>query len=368
MADMTNIQLQEQFFSEKEKIFIEQGELSAALFRYENGVCGIRLKNSKGQIIMLPFQGQQIWHCEFENRELTMRSMFEHPVPTDDYLSTYGAFLVHCGATAMGVPSKDDTHPLHGELPNAHYQKAYLQVGHDEGGTFIGLGGQYEHIVAFNYHYLFEPLVKLYAGSSVLSISSKLTNLKQTEMEMMYLTHVNFRPADGGRIVYSAPCTPEHTRVIINVPEHMKSSYPIEDFRAFLETLKEHPEKHLTFTPDLILDPEVLFFIDYLADAEGYAHSMHVMSDGYAHYLKHRLTELNKGVRWIAKTPDQEALGLFLPGTAEHQGYTAEKEKGNIRVLQGGESMEFSLQAGLLAPQAAEQVEKTIHEILSGSE
>ena len=368
MGDTTTIQLQEQFFSEKEKVFIEQGELSVSLFRYDTGVCGLRLKNSKGQLTMLPFQGQQIWRCEFEGRELTMRSMFEQPVPTDDYLSTYGAFFVHCGATAMGVPSKEDTHPLHGELPNTRYKKVWVKAGCDEGGAFIGLGGEYEHIVAFNHHYTFEPFVKLYAASSQFSISSRLTNLKQTEMEFMYMAHMNFCPADGGRIVYSAPCTPEHTRVVINVPEHIKSSHPIEDFRAFLESLKEHPEKHLSFTPDLILDPEVLFFIDYLADAEGFAHSMHVMPDGYAHFIKHRLAELNKGVRWIARKSDEDALGLFLPATARHQGYQMEKARGNIRVLQGGESIEFCLEGGLLAPQAAEQEEKIISDILSATE
>ncbi|PID56776.1 DUF4432 domain-containing protein [candidate division KSB3 bacterium] len=368
MGNTITIQLQEQFFQEREKTLLELEGLSASLFRYENGVCGLRLKNSCGQLVMLPFQGQQIWQCEFGGRDLVMKSMFQHPVPTRDYLSTYGAFLVHCGATAMGVPSKDDTHPLHGELPNALYQKAYLQAGHDEGRAFIALGGQYEHIVAFNYHYVFEPLVKLYADSSVFPVSATLSNLKQTEMEIMYLAHVNFRPSDYGRIVCSAPCTPEHTRVSINVPKHMKSSHSLEEFSAFLNTLKEHPEKHLTLTPDLLLDPEVLFFIDYSADSEGYAHSLHVQPDGYAHFLKHRVAELNKGVRWIARNADQDALGLYLPGTAEHQGYIAEKEKGNLRLLQGGESIEFSLEAGLLTPQAAAQEEKIIADILSAAQ
>ena len=74
-------------------------------------------------------------------------------------------------------------------------------------------------------------------------------------------------------------------------------------------------------TPDLILDPEVIFFIDYLADEDGWAHSMQSHPDGYAHYLRHHPAELDKGVRWMCRTPDQDALGLYLPATAEHQGY-----------------------------------------------
>jgi hypothetical protein len=154
--------------------------------------------------------------------------------------------------------------------------------------------------------------------------------------------------------------------VVVSVPEHIKSSRPIEDFRAFLELLRSHPEKHTRLTPDLIMDPEVLFFMDFLADSEGYAHSLQVHSDGQADYLKHRLAELNKGVRWIARNADQDALGLFLPATAEHQGFQAEKAKGNLRVLPGGASIEFALTAGLLAPREARQTEALIKKLLAG--
>jgi hypothetical protein len=39
---------------------------------------------------MLPFQGQQIWDAWFDERRLTMRSMFPEPKPTREYLDTYG--------------------------------------------------------------------------------------------------------------------------------------------------------------------------------------------------------------------------------------------------------------------------------------
>ncbi|PIE32471.1 DUF4432 domain-containing protein [candidate division KSB3 bacterium] len=362
---VTTIQLQERFFTEKERIFVESEGLSASLFRYDTGVCGLRLKNTRGELIMLPFKGQQIWDCTFDDRRLTMKSMFPQPIDTQEYLGTYGAFFVHCGVLAMGVPSPDDTHPLHGDIPNARYQKAYLQVGSDERGAFIGLGGQLEYTVAFNHHYRFEPLVKLYADETVVPVSGTLTNLKKTEMEYMYMAHTNFRPVDNGRIVYSAPCTPEHSRVSINVPAHIKSSHPIEDFKAFLHALKDDPTKHTVLTPDLILDPEVIFFLDYQADEDGFAHSMQVHPDGYAHYISHRLAELGKGVRWLCRTPDQDALGLYLPATAEHQGYLAEKEKGNVKILPGGESVEFRENVGLLNPEQAKEMEARIQKILT---
>jgi hypothetical protein len=149
------------------------------------------------------------------------------------------------------------------------------------------------------------------------------------------------------------------------VPKHIKSSCSIEEFTAFLNALKADPIIHTTLTPDLILDPEVIFFIDYLADEQGWAHSMQIHPDGYAHYIRHQPSELNKGVRWITRTPDQEALGLYLPATAEHEGYLKEKEKGNIKILPAGETTVFHLEAGLLHPDAAREMEKNIGKILS---
>jgi hypothetical protein len=39
----------------------------------------------------------------------------------------------------MGNPGPMDTHPLHGELPNARYQQAALVAGTDADGPFMAL-------------------------------------------------------------------------------------------------------------------------------------------------------------------------------------------------------------------------------------
>jgi hypothetical protein len=356
----TIINISPHFFAEPEKILVEHGTLAASTFRFDSGVCGLRLKNELGQLVLLPFQGQQIWSAQFGGRNLTMKSMFTEPRPTREYLETYGGFLLHCGATAMGVPSKEDTHPLHGELPNAPYPKAYLLVGQDEKGTYVGLGGQYQHTLAFSHNYVAEPQVKLYAGSTLFRMAMTITNLKQSDMELMYLAHVNFRPVDNGRLVYSAPCTPEHVRVRTSIPSHI---HPLHDYVEFLEELQRQPEKHNLLVPNLVFDPEVVFFIDYLTDDDGWAHSMQVHPDGSADYLRHRPDQLDKSVRWISRTTDQDALGLCLPATAEPEGYLAEKAKGNIKVLPPKGEFHFELEMGTLAVAEAERMEEKISQI-----
>jgi hypothetical protein len=358
----TTVYLTPASFCERERLLVQHAALSAYTFRFESGVCGLRLENQLGQLVLLPFQGQQIWSAEFGGRTLTMKSMFDGPRPTREYLENYGGFLLHCGATAMGVPEAGDNHPLHGELPNAPYQRAFVVVGVSDKGPYIGLGGHYQHTVAFSYNYVARPLVRLYEGSSLFDVSMTVTNLKRTDMELMYLAHINFRPVDNGRLVYSAPCTPERVRVRKSIPSHVR---PGPGYVEFIEELGQHPEKHNVLTPDLVFDPELVFSIDYGADEEGWAHTLQVHPDGSADYVRHRPDQLDKGIRWICRTPDQDALGMVLPATAEPEGYSAEKAKGNLKVIPGQGSFHFDLEIGTLAPEQAQAVEAKIEEILS---
>ncbi|MBC8450037.1 MAG: DUF4432 domain-containing protein, partial [Chloroflexi bacterium] len=75
MAREATIYLQCAFFGERERVLAEVEGVSAVAFRYDSGVCGLRLQNERGHITLLPFQGQQIWDAAFEDRTLTMRSM-----------------------------------------------------------------------------------------------------------------------------------------------------------------------------------------------------------------------------------------------------------------------------------------------------
>jgi hypothetical protein len=262
----------------------------------------------------------------------------------------------------MGVPAAGDTHPLHGELPNARYQTAFLQLGSDEGGEYIAVGGEFQYTIAFNHNYVARPVVRLRAGGTLLEASMAITNLKRTDMELMYMAHVNFRPVDDGRLVYSAPCSPETVRVRTSIPSHI---HPPAGYAAFLKELERNPERHNRLSPGLAFDPEVVLFLSYKADAAGWAHSMMAHPDGYASYIRHRPAQLDHGVRWISRTPDQDCLGLVLPATAGPEGYTAEKAKGNIKILHAGDTVRFDLGVGLLGKEETGKMEKEIDRILS---
>lgn len=357
----TSIRLAPQFFREVEETLVEQEKFSAATFRFPSGVCGLRLTNDRGSLIMLPFQGQQIWSAEFDGRKLTMKSMCNEPRSGVPFLETFGGFLQHCGAIAMGGPSPQDTHPLHGELPNAPYQKVEIIIGEDDQGEYIGLRGQYQHTVAFGYNYLAEPSAKLHAGSTLIDVEMNITNLKASDMELMYLMHINFKPIDHARLFYSAVCTPEHVRVRSGIPAHIK---PLPGYREFLDELKEHPEGHHLLLPNLKFDPEVAIFIDYTPDQDGWAHSLMLHPDGNGDYVAHRPDQLPRATRWICRTPDQDAIALVEPGTAEPEGYLAEKAKGNVRILPAKSTFTCKVIAGAVSPGKAGRIEHKIHQLV----
>ena len=357
----TIVHLRRAFFASGESKLIEVGALSVWAFLFDSGVCGLRLCSDVGELVLLPFQGQQVWSAMFNGRNITMKSMCDMPVADVPFLETFGGFVQHCGAMAVGGPAPEDTHPLHGELPNAPYQRAWLVAGEDAQGTYIGLGGQYRHTVAFGVDYVAEPLLKLHTGSTLFNLAMTIRNLKNSPMELLYLTHVNFMPVDGGRLVYSAQPTPAHVRVRASIPAHIQ---PRPGYAEFLAGLREHPERHHCLSSELMADPEVVLFIDYLAGGDGWAHSMQVHPAGYADYIAHRPEQLPKGTRWISRTPDQQAIALVEPGTAEPEGYSAEKAKGNVRVLPPQGTFHSDLIIGALDADKAALIEAKVLEIV----
>jgi hypothetical protein len=361
MSWETTIFLQKNQFNDLEKPIAELGALKASTFLYPSGVHGIRVQNEFGQMLVLPFQGQQIWSLEFFGRNLTMKTMFDMPYNAP-YLQTYGGFLIHCGATAMGVPGPNDSHPLHGELPNAAYQSANLLIGEDTKGRYMAITGSYQHTVAFASNYKAKPLVKLYENSSRIDVHFELENLKNSSMDYMYMAHVNFRPVDNGVLNYSAKVSSETVRVRSSIPSHVK---PPPGYAEFLERLAQNPSLHHKLLPGLGFDPEVVFFINYLADTDGWAHSLQVHPNGVSDYIAHKPSQLGHGVRWISRTPDQDCLGIVLPATAEPEGFNAERSKGNIKTLEPHGIFAFDLEIGALLETQTKEIEATIKTLTS---
>lgn len=358
------INLRKESFTQDEFELVEFGGFSVKAFCYPSGVQALRVENKRGSFIFLPFQGQQIWHVNFDGREISMKTTVKEPVPTLEYLKTYGGFLYHCGVSAFGVPQADDKHPQHGEIPNITFKNAYIICDEDEGGKFITLGGILDYDIAFVRNYRFSPECKIYEDDTVFKINVNIENKKHSPMEYMYLCHINFAPIDGAKLVYSAKRDKEHIKVHKIIGENVPPEQA-EKLRAFMDKVQENPEIHDTMGADgECYNPEVCFHVKYECDENGRAYTLQHKKGEGACYVSHPAETLPVGVRWISRTDDEDACGMVLPATAEHLGYSDAKRNGYVKTLAGGESISFMIEAGYVCEEKAEEITAKINKIL----
>jgi hypothetical protein len=342
--DQAFIDLRRSFFGEKERIALSYRGLTASLFRYDTGVEAIRLANARGHVVILPYMGQIVWSAVFDGVELAMQSMFSAPRPAKIIVETYGCLAYHAGLLRNGVPSPQDTHVLHGEMPCAEMDNAGLECGADAQGPWIAVTGRREYAMGFGAHYLATPRVLLRADATRFDVVMEVENLSAAPMDLMYLCHVNFAFAEGGRIVQSVPFTPEHVVTRTAIPGHVA---PSDDYRALLAELAGHPARMEVLDEPRRYDPEQVFYIKGLRrGADGLVHFMMARREGDGFTIAWDPDIMPHTIRWVLANSDQRVAAFAMPATCEPEGYLAEKRKGNVRILEGGAKALFATRIG----------------------
>ena len=59
-GEVMYINLKDGMFTDRESLFVDDGSLKAYLYRFESGICAVKLQNSEGFITVLPFNGQMV--------------------------------------------------------------------------------------------------------------------------------------------------------------------------------------------------------------------------------------------------------------------------------------------------------------------
>lgn len=348
------INLQKTFFTETKKELLSHGKFKIDAFKYASGVEALEVSNGKCSFIFTPFKGQQVWHFKVDGKELSMKTTVKEPTDKSVYLENYGGFLYHCGIISMGVP--DDNHLQHGEIPNAQYDSAYICCGCDDGGKYICLGGELNHDTAFVRKYKFAPEIKLYENSSLLKVNVRIENLRAYDMEYMYLCHINFAPIDNAQLICSAKCDAEHI-----MPYNNGGSDALMRYMAEIE--KDPAVMNVVGDKGQCYDPEICCRVKYEADEQGRAYTMQYTDNG-ACFVSHPTDVLSNGVRWISRTKNEDAMGMVLPATAEHIGYSHAKKTGQLKVLGPNEVLEFYMEAGFVEKQKADEYKEKIEKII----
>ncbi|MFC0406936.1 aldose 1-epimerase family protein [Roseomonas elaeocarpi] len=332
--------------NETSREILRVGELSATLFRFRTGIPALRLANTRGEVVVLPWMGGMVWSARFDGVELAMESGFDAPRPATTIAETYGCFAFHSGILRNGVPAAEDTHPAHGEFPCAAMDHAWLELDEDAEGPSLRVVSARDHVMGFGAHYLAQPSVTLRPGSTLFDIGLAVENRSGKPMELMYMCHVNFRFVADGRFLQPAPFTPDRTAVRRAVPAHVE---PNPDYLALIDALAGDPARMEVLHEPALYDPEQVFYLRGLdTDAAGDTTLALQRPGGDGFAMRYAPASFPHTVRWVLNDPDQKVAAFALPSTCEPEGYAAEKRKGNVRVLPPHGRAAFTLRAGYL--------------------
>lgn len=117
----TRVRLDPAQFGPRETWLLRSRAYTVSTFRYATGVEAARITCGRGELTWLPFLGQQLWDWKIDGASRKLTGFIEAPAYGRTFLQNYGAFLVHCGMSAMGNPGPGDTHPQHGEMSTARF-------------------------------------------------------------------------------------------------------------------------------------------------------------------------------------------------------------------------------------------------------
>ena len=343
-SPVIDVSLERTYFADTERVMVRHGGLSASLFRYSTGVEAIRVCHPRGQVIILPYLGQMIWRATFDGVELAMHSMFDMPRPVETIVGTYGCLLFHAGMLRNGVPGADDTHPLHGEMPCMPMDRAALRCGADAEGFWISVTGARDYALGFGCHYLATPRVTLREANTMLEVRMEVENRSAAPMDLMYLAHVNFAFAEGARIVQPLPFDPAHVVARTAIPGFVA---PSDAYRARIAAFAADPALTEVLDEPRRFDPEQVFYLNRLTpEPDGLVRFLLARREGDGFTIAYDPVAMPHTIRWLLANGDQRVAAVAMPATCEPEGYTAEKRKGHVRSLAGGERAAFTTWLG----------------------
>ncbi|MGR6980022.1 aldose 1-epimerase family protein [Testudinibacter sp. P27/CKL/0425] len=334
----STIPLFKESFGTDKKILLQNDNIIVEGFKYQSGIEAIKASNSKGFVTILPFYGQIIWDANFNGHSLKMKNMFTEPKCGTEIIDTYGCFCFHSGLIRNGCPSPEDSHPLHGEMPCARMDKAWLELAHDH----IAVCGEYEYVKGFGDHYSAQPKVIIYPDSSLFDIQMQVTNLASVEMPLQYMCHMNYCYEHGAKFTQNIPDSVIQLRE--SIPAHVQ---PTPAWLAFNNEIKQGKYVLTHLDNDEMYNPEIVFFMDNLQQHQKHleyrVHSPH----GHTYLATFSSEQFNYATRWILYNADQQVGAFVLPATCRPEGYLAAQRSGTLIKLAPNESRCFSVTTGI---------------------
>lgn len=333
---MLTIPLYRQHFSTQRTLLLQSDDFQVHTFQYHSGVQAVEIKNSQGHLVLLPFMGQMIWDAKFLGTDLTMKNMFSEPKPGNTIVETYGCFAFHAGMLRMGCPTPADDHVLHGEMPCAAMDHAWLEITPEQ----VTLKGSYEYVMGFGHHYLATPSVHLGKDASVFDIQMSVQNLASVPMPLQYMCHIN--PAYFNNAVMKQNLPNQAFALRDSVPAHVQ---PTEQWLAYNQQLSSSAPLSTLDKPQMH-DPEIVYCLDNLSQFTDQAVFKMDIGDKYL-VTEFSTQQFNSATRWILYNQDQQVAAYAIPATGRPEGFLAAQQKGTVIYLQPNQTRSFKVRTGI---------------------
>jgi hypothetical protein len=331
--------LYKELFTRETKMLVDTNGVKVSAFKYNSGVAALKIENSQGYLIVLPYVGQMIWDARFKGIDMCMQNMFSEPKVKNTIVETYGCFAFHSGIIRNGCPSAQDDHPLHGEMPCAAMDKAWLEIA----GDTVSVKGEYEYAMGFGDHYLASPSVVLAHSASIFKICMTVKNLASVPMPLQYMCHMNTAYFENATFSQNIPNSAIRLRE--SIPAHVK---PTPIWLDFNETLKQSLRPISCLNTPTFYDPEIVYFMDDLSKYADNLEFKMVLEGGRVLITKFNSSEFNFATRWLLYNGDQKVAAYVLPATCRPEGYLAAKESGSLIMLETDAVRTFTVETGVL--------------------
>lgn len=337
----TKIYLDKERFTEQHKVLLENDNFTVTLFKYPSDVAAVKLQNSHGYLIVLPFEGLMIWDAIFDGTNLKMKTPFTQPKKGVQISDSYGAFQFHSGLLANGNPGPEDSHYPHGEFPVCDMDASQLVIS-DE---MITIKSQKEYIKGFGDHYFAEPTVTLFKNQTWFDINMTVTNMSEVDdMPLQYLVHLNYKFCQDAILTQNIPNNFFNLR--LSVPDHIK---PTRQWSEFTKKLVTNKQLVNDLSDPKHFNPEIVYFGDKLNTAVENAEFSMKMDAGHQVKVLFNTKEFPNVTRWILNNPDNQLAAFALPATCRTEGRLAAQKAGTLIWLKPQETRKFHVRTGLMS-------------------
>ncbi|WP_162462960.1 aldose 1-epimerase family protein [Paenibacillus psychroresistens] len=249
---------------------------------------------------------------------------------TEFMRSISGGMLYTCGLRNVGTTAVDGglNQVFHGNLKNTPAEKVNAFAAWQGDDYVLKVSGEMNESAIFNENLLLKRTISTKAGAKSVLIEDRVENQGFEEQELMLLYHVNV----------GFPILDENSRLLIpkskTVARDPLSQTGIAEFAQLTAPVDGYTEQ--------------VFSHETASNSEGMTGAA-VINDqlGIGVYIKYNANMLPNLVEWKSMRSGDYALGI-MPATCNVKGRTFERESGTLRRINSFETLDFSLEIGVL--------------------